>query len=94
LGRAQSNKLKDLIRNVEYKKKKAAKNEQSMTRSEKDKANGLVLQYSFYDNAEIKGEICYTQDFAPTVYKKLTETFGFVPQFAVEHDFGEVLNSQ
>ena len=86
MSRAKSKQFKDRLRKEKYEQAKG------MDLSDMDRANGIVLRYSYYDNAKVRGEICYTSETELVVREKLKITFGFIPEFAVDHEFGEVLN--
>lgn len=61
--------------------------------SYRKKANNITLDYSFCDRLKVIGEIVFTEETLPLVTEKLKEEFdGAVPQHAVNHEYGEVLN--
>jgi hypothetical protein len=57
------------------------------------RANNITLNYSFCDRLKVIGEIVFTKETLPLVTEKLKEEFGgAVPEHALNHEFGEVLN--
>jgi hypothetical protein len=59
-------------------------------REELDIANNIVLSFSWHDLEN--GEKVYAAEFEPIIKAKLQEKFEFIPQHALNHEFGEVLN--
>ena len=57
------------------------------------RANDITLDYSFCDRLKVIGEIVFAQSTLQIVTEKLKEEFGgAVPEHAIDHAYGEVLN--
>lgn len=69
-----------------------AQDRREQKRLERERANTITLNYSFHDLQKNPGEIVFIEDNIKTLKKLLTEEFGCVPQHAVDHSFGDVLN--
>lgn len=57
---------------------------------DRDVANAIVLNFSLTD--PYNGEVVWHSETEQVIRDKLQAKFDCVPQFAVDHEFGDVLN--
>jgi hypothetical protein len=58
--------------------------------AQKELARSIVLNFSLY--CKDNGEKVFEAETKPTVCEKLQFAFGFIPEWAVDKEYGEVLN--
>ena len=79
-----------------HKRSKAAKkrrlDERTRRQKELEDSRSIVLRYSWRDREDVIGELVFTEQNIEIIESKLKTQFGCVPNHAVDHDFGEVLN--
>lgn len=61
-----------------------------MSIEDRDLARSIVLNFSL--QCPNNGEIVFEPETEEAVWVKLKKTFEFIPTFAVNHEYGEVLN--
>ena len=69
-----------------HKKQLEDKEKQRLT---KETARRIALDFSLHTD---RADTVFTIESTAIVRAKLEETLGYTPQFAVEHEYGEVLN--
>jgi len=74
------------------KRKKELQQERSRRQKELETAHSIVLRYSWRDKQKIIGELVYKPENVDIIEQKLKMQFGYTPNHALNHDFGEVLN--
>lgn len=67
-----------------------AKNRRQETRDKKELARSIVSNFSIY--CKENGEKVFAAETEPVVREKLTFAFGFLPNWATNREYGEVLN--
>jgi len=74
------------------KRKKELQQERSRRQEELETAHSIVLRYSWRDKQKIIGELVYKPENVDIIEQKLKMQFKYIPNHALNHDFGEVLN--
>ena len=57
-------------------------------------AHSVVLDWSYHDQLKVVGEIVFEKSRLTMCEEQIILKLGYVPQAALSHDFGEVLNYQ
>ena len=79
---------------MSHKRSSEAKQKRHSKRQIQQIGHSVVLQWSWKDTEKVVGEIVFEPKQLTIVRERLTERFGYVPEQVLNHDFGEVLNSQ
>jgi len=78
------------IRKVPHVRSLEAQVRRKQHHTEREVANRIVLDFCLY--CKENGEKVFEAETEPVIREKLTQTFGYLPAYAVDKEYGEVLN--
>jgi hypothetical protein len=79
---------------MSHKRSLEAKQKRRNARRDRDMANSIVLDWSWHDQVNVRGEIVFIKPNVKVCQQKIVEKVGYVPESVLNREFGEVLNYQ